>query len=131
LKEKPKFGPEVKSLMSKHLTDEVWNQCKDKKDKFGYTLAQCINSGVVNKDSGIGAYAGSEDSYTTFAPLFDGIIETYHGHKPTDKHKSDWDMTHCDDIIDFDPENKYCVSTRIRVARNLGDFPLGTAITKE
>lgn len=105
--------------MAKHLTDEVWNTCKDKKDKFGYTLAQCINSGIVNKDSGIGAYAGSEDSYGVFAPLFDAIIETYHGHKPTDKHVSDWDMTHFDDVEDFDPENKYCVSTRIRVARNL------------
>jgi protein-arginine kinase len=30
----------------------------------------------------------------------------------------------------LDPENKYCVSTRIRVARNLEGFPLVTHINK-
>ena len=57
--------------MSKCLTESVWNELKDKKDKFGCTLGHIINSGVVNLDSGIGVYAGSEESYTIFAPLFD------------------------------------------------------------
>ena len=63
-----------------------------------------------------------------FAPLMDKIIEDYHGHKPTDKHISDWDDTKCN----FEAlEDKYCVSTRIRFARNLADFPLGTKISKD
>lgn len=75
--------------------------------------------------SNIGCYAGSEDSYVTFAPFFDKIIEIYHGHKPDDKHKTDWDLSKIPKE-NLDPEGKYILSTRIRVARNLKDFPLGT-----
>ena len=34
-----------------------------------------ILSGCQNTDSGIGCYAGSHDSYTTFSDLFDKVIE--------------------------------------------------------
>lgn len=110
------------------MTDDVWDKLKDVKDAHGFTLDELINSGVVNTNSSIGVYAGSPDTYKTFALLLDKIIEDYHGHKPTDKHVSDWDAGKCD----FEPlEEKYCVSTRIRFARNLADFPLGTKISKE
>ncbi len=39
----------------------------------------CIISGVENLDSGVGVYAPDADAYTTFAELFDPIIEEYHG----------------------------------------------------
>jgi len=52
-----------------------------------------ILSGAQNCDSGIGVYAGSHDSYTTFNEFFDKIIEDYHGHKTTDKHISNMDHT--------------------------------------
>ena len=32
---------------------------------------------------------------------------------------------------DLDPENKYIISTRIRVARNLDGFPFGPIMTNE
>jgi len=54
-------------------------------------LADIINSGVVNLNSGIGVYAASPNSYVVFAPLLDRIIEEYHGHKPDAKHISRWD----------------------------------------
>lgn len=38
-------------------------------------------------------YAGSHDSYHTFAPLFDKVIEAYHGHKKEEIHSSDMDFT--------------------------------------
>jgi hypothetical protein len=47
-----------------------------------------VFSGVQNVDSGIGVYAGSHDSYTTFDKLFDKVIEDYHKHGKTDKHVS-------------------------------------------
>jgi creatine kinase len=50
-----------------------------------------FSSGCINVNSGIGVYAGSASSYTIFAPLFDRIIEDYHGHKPNDSHVTDWD----------------------------------------
>ena len=64
---------------------------KKTKDSFGFSFKQAIFSGCKNLDSGIGVYAGSPDSYHAFAPLFDKIIENYHGHKADAKHVSDLD----------------------------------------
>tara|TARA_B110000305_G_C18892026_1_gene382306 strand:+ start:248 stop:454 length:207 start_codon:yes stop_codon:yes gene_type:complete len=52
-----------------------------------------ILSGCQNIDSGIGIYAGSHDSYTTFAEVFDDVVLDYHGHKKGDKHISGMDHT--------------------------------------
>jgi hypothetical protein len=43
----------------------------------------------MNVDSGIGCYAGSHDSYTTYEDLFDKVILDYHGHNKTDTHKAE------------------------------------------
>ena len=51
-----------------------------------------ILSGCQNVDSGIGCYAGSHDSYYTFANLFDNVIEDYHKHSKDAKHVSDMDF---------------------------------------
>ncbi len=126
----PLFPKECQSQLSKHLTKEIFELLKDKKTANGFTLAQAINSGVVNLDSGIGVYAGDEESYELFAPLFDPIIQEYHGFTPSDKHKSNLNS---DDLKAPNPdvEGEYIVSTRIRVGRNVADLPLGPAITKE
>ena len=34
----PFFPSGTKSLLSKALTRDVWDACKDKKDKYGYTF---------------------------------------------------------------------------------------------
>jgi arginine kinase len=63
--------------------------------------------------------------------MFDPVIEQYHGHKKGDKHVSDMDHTKlvCPPFPADDAS--MIVSTRIRVGRNLADFPLGPGITKE
>ena len=38
IKSFPYFPSGTKSLLSKVLTREVWDACKDKKDKFGFTF---------------------------------------------------------------------------------------------
>jgi len=82
-------------------------------------------------NSGIGVYAGCHEGFYTFAPLFDKIIQQYHGHSPTDKHISNMDhrQLRCPDFPA--DEDKMINSTRIRVGRNLADYPLGTAITAQ
>ena len=82
-------------------------------------------------DSGIGVYAGSHDSYHVFADLFDKIIEHYHSHGKDEKHVSDMTVSKLDCPPLDDDESSMIVSTRIRVGRNLKDFPLGPALTKE
>jgi len=100
-------------------------------DKHGFTFKQAIFSGCQNVDSGIGVYAGSHDSYTAFADLFDPIIKEYHGHEKGAKHVSDMSA----DKINAPPlpedEAKMIRSTRIRVGRNVEGFPLGPGISNE
>ena len=86
--------------------------------------------GVRNLDSGTGVYAGDEESYTLFAPLFDKIIEDYHApYKLADKHTSDMNPEKVD-APDLDPDGSFIRSTRIRVARNLKGYALTPALSK-
>jgi protein-arginine kinase len=60
----------------------------------------------------------------------DKLIENYHGHKKTDKHISSMDFNKLNCPPFPADEDKMINSTRIRVARNLAAFPLGTAVTR-
>lgn len=57
------------------MTKEIWEEYKDQKDGAGVSFKTCVFSGIKNLDSGIGVYAGSEDSYTKWNKLFDPVIE--------------------------------------------------------
>lgn len=104
---------------------------KDSKDKHGYTFKEAIFSGCQNVDSGIGVYAGSHDSYYSFEKYMDMIIEDYHGHKKADKHVSNMDYKQLK-CPPFEADDaKFIKSTRIRVGRNLADYPLGPGASKE
>ncbi|XP_065916504.1 uncharacterized protein [Dysidea avara] len=123
--------PEVKSYLKKYLTPEVFQQLKDLKTSRGTTLSNCIMSGLVNLDSSTGFYAGDEESYEVFAPLFNPAIEEYHApYKITDGHKSDMNPDNLK-APNPDPNGKFIRSTRIRVARNLKGYGLSPTITKE
>lgn len=126
------FPPGTKSLLSKYCTKEVWARNKLKRDKVGFSFKQAVLSGCRNTDSSIGVYAGSHDSYHAFKEIFDPIIEAYHGHKPEAQHKSDMDSSklNCPPLV-HDSNQGMIISTRIRVGRNLADFPLGPGLTRE
>jgi creatine kinase/arginine kinase len=127
----PTFPEGTKSLLKKHLTREIWNELKGKHDKVGFSFKAAIFSGCKNTDSGIGVYAGSHDGYSAFASLFDKIILDYHGHKKEDIHQSDMDYKKLVTPPFSENEAKHIKSTRIRVGRNLADYPLGPGLTKE
>lgn len=110
---------------------EIWQEYKDKSCKSGVSFKTCCFSGVANLDSGIGLYAGSHDAYYTFDKLFDKVIEEYHGHKPEDKHISDMNATGLVNAEFSEEDSAMVNSTRIRVGRNMADFPLGPGVTKE
>ena len=127
----PEFPADCKSAVSRHLTQDIWQEHHDKSDAAGVSFKTCVFSGCQNVDSGIGCYAGSMDSYTTFATFFDRIIEDYHGHKPTDKHVSNMNADELNCPAFTAEEAALVNSTRIRVGRNLADYPLGPGITNE
>ncbi len=126
----PKLPEDCTSLLCKYLTPEVFEELKYKSTAFNYTLQRAINSGVENIDSGIGVYAGDEESYSVFAKLFDPIIEEYHGFSKEQSHKSN---LNANDLKAPNPDidGEYILSTRIRVGRNLKNFPLGPAIEEQ
>jgi len=90
-----------------------------------------ILSGAQNVDSGIGVYAGSHDAYYTFSDLFDKVIEDYHKHGKAAKHVSNMDYSQLDCPPFEEDEAAMILSTRIRVGRNLADFPLGPGVSKD
>ena len=126
----PFFSKDCKSLLCKYLTKNVFNNLKELKTSNNFTLSMAIASGVENPDSGIGVYAGDKESYTTFAKLFDPIIQEYHGFSKDDKHKTNLNAEDLN-ALNPDPYGKYILSTRIRVGRNFANMPLGPAILKE
>jgi len=67
------------NLMAKHLTPRLYSKLRDKVTASGFTLDAAIQTGVDNPGHPfiltVGAVAGDEESYDTFAELFDPIIE--------------------------------------------------------
>jgi protein-arginine kinase len=116
------------SLVEQVLTPQMRAILATRKTTNGVTLDDVIRSGVENPDSKVGAYAPDQESYTVFDLLFDALIEKYHGFGPDQKHVSSFDISKRD-VDNVDPEGKYILSTRIRVARNIASFPFPGAIT--
>ena len=113
------FSETSPCLVKKHLTQTLFKSLIHLKTSSGFTLEKAIRSGIKNPDSAIGIYAGDAESYQVFAPVFDPIISEYHGFSMDQSHTSDFTTP---DLPLPDPEGKYILSTRIRVARNLKNF---------
>jgi hypothetical protein len=127
----PEFPAGTKSSVARFLSKDIWNKYKGKFDKAGVPFEIMVFSGVQNVDSGIGVYAGSHDAYKTFNELFDKVIEDYHKHGVNDKHVSNMNYKELNCPPFTEAEAGMVLSTRIRVGRNLADYPLGPGISKE
>merc|ERR1712214_180216 len=77
---------------------------------------------------GCGIYAGDWDSYKDFAPVFDPIIQEYHGISANATHTSDMTVSKIQGNIASDVPVHSC---RIRVGRSIDGFGLSPGITKE
>merc|ERR1712013_825622 len=117
------------SLVAKHVTKDKWDQLKNITTKTsGFTLAKAIACAVQFNNQHCGIYAGDWDSYKDFAPVFDPLIQEYHGISPSAVHTSDMDFNKIrGNIVDGAPVH----STRIRVGRSIDGFGLSPGITKE
>merc|ERR1739848_14572 len=93
-----------------------------------FTLDKAIACAVELDNQSVGVYAGDEESYKSFADVFDPIIQDYHGITAESTHTSDMDSSKITETIPADAGVK---STRIRVGRNIEGFGLSPGITKE
>lgn len=139
----------TKSLVSKHLTPEIFEQLKGLKTGHGFTLADAIRSAVEQQDSSVGIYAGDVESYTLFWPLLGPIISDFHKRplvadlhavKKEDLWYQHTDWSYMAHLADDDPtllvdtgsgDKNYILSTRIRLSRNLAHYPLPPALSDE
>ena len=116
--------------MSKCMTNEIYSQLADVKTNTGFTLDEAIQTGVDNPGHPyimtVGCVAGDEDSYRSFAPLLDRVIEKRHGgYAKNDTHKTDLDPANIKGDGQFDP--KYVLSSRVRTGRSIRPFRLPPA----
>ena len=84
----PMFPRGTGSLLAKYLSPEIYAKFEHDSDAHGVPFKQMILSGCQNLDSGIGIYAGSHDSYSKFAEIFDQVILDYHKHDKNASHVS-------------------------------------------
>lgn len=116
------------SLLLKYLTREVLDEYKEvfTEPPIEASLLDCVQSGFEHHNSVIGIYAADENCYEVYEKLFDPLIRDYHGQEEGDNPQlqKDVDWGDIDEIENMDPERKYIITTRIRVARNIEGFPL-------
>jgi creatine kinase len=120
------------NVMSKHLTEDMYNRLKDKTTSNGITLDKCIKTGIENPGhptiATVGMVAGDAESYDTFKELFDPVIDERHGGYPPDaKHPTNLDLSQ---VIDGNIDPSYVISTRVRSGRSVAGIPLPPSCTK-
>ncbi|CAH1775390.1 unnamed protein product [Owenia fusiformis] len=120
------------NTMAKCLTPAIYAKLRDKATPNGWTLDQCIQTGVDNPVhpfiKTVGIVAGDEESYDTFVDLFDPIIEDRHGGYTKDQiHPTDLDASK---IRGGNFDEKYVLSSRVRTGRCIRGLSLPPAISR-
>jgi len=120
-----------KSLLKKNLDKATYEALKEKKTKFNGGLADCIRSGCLNPESGVGIYASDPEGYTTFAPVLDKVIKDYHKVDKLDHPTPDFGPKDKQNFPNLDPDGKMIVSTRVRVGRSHDSYGFPPVLSKE
>lgn len=100
-------------------------------------LLKCCNSGVCNADSAMGCYAMNPNDYDEFGAFFKPVLEKYHKvDLSSKKHENNWNLAGIEGLpadgkLDVGAFGLGPLSMRIRTARNLKNFPLPGAMTKD
>ncbi|XP_033647574.1 creatine kinase, flagellar-like [Asterias rubens] len=120
--------------MSHCLTTKMWKNMKDKKTSSGYTLADCIETGVKNPGHPhimtVGVVAGDEETYDAFAELLDPVISARHsGYAKDAKHRTNLNPDDLRGGDNLDP--KYVLSSRVRTGRSIRGYALPPHCTME
>jgi len=99
-------------------------------------LLKCMNSGIENPDSEMGCYACQPSDYDDFKPFFSRALARHHKVPEDARHINDWSLEGVeglpkDGILDIAELGLPALSMRVRVGRNLRDFPLPGAMTRD
>ncbi len=116
-------------LTTRFLTDQLRETLSKRRSENGFELADVLRSGTENPDSNIGAYAGDASCYEVFSELFDQVIEAYHGYTPDQQHYEQFEPLAADSVGKLNLADPRIISTRIRVGRNIKDYPFPPSIS--
>ncbi len=99
-------------------------------------LMKCLNSGIENPDSEMGCYACQPGDYDKFRPFFAKVLARYHKVPEDARHTNDWTLEGVDGlpangVLDIAELGLPALSMRVRVGRNLADFPLPGSMTRD
>jgi len=114
------------NFMKEHLTPSIYAKYRNVATPSGFTLDQCIQTGVDNPGHPfikiVGMVACDEDSYDTFKDLFYPVIKGRHnGYDPyTQKHPINLDPS---GIKNGHLDDKYVLSCRVRTGRAIRGLP--------
>ncbi|UJR13748.1 hypothetical protein I4U23_000758 [Adineta vaga] len=125
------------NLMARQLTPQMYAKLRDRITPSGYTIDDVIQVGVDNRGSPsrqyFGVSAGDEESYRMFSDLFDPLIRIKFNHAPEARQYHDFDLTKLRFPFESDETiaiNKYVLSSRIRITRNLATYTFPTFSTR-
>jgi creatine kinase len=123
------------NFMAEKLTADMYAKLKDVKTASGCTLAECMKTGVDNPGhphiKTVGLVACDEECYTTFAEIFDPVIDARHGgYAPDAKQPTNLDTSKLS-TTDIDPALNYVLTTRVRTGRSVRGFQLPPVISFE
>lgn len=121
------------NLAIKFFNESYFNSLSIDKKK---QLLKIMASGIENADSGMGCYAMNPSDYEEFAPYLDPIIRAYHKVPASAKQVNNWNLSGIEGLpadgkLDVTKLGLPALSMRVRVGRNLADFPLPGAMTKD
>lgn len=121
------------NLMAKHF-DFDYFQTLGAADQEN--LLQCCRSGIANPNSEMGVYAMQPTDYDRFRPFFSKVLADNHHVTEDAKHVNSWDLDGVDGLpsgglLDLEKLGVSTLSMRVRVGRNLANFPLPGAMTKD
>jgi len=118
----------------KHFDPEYFASLESDELKVG--LLRVVKSGIENADSGMGCYAMQPSDYDRFKPFFCKVLADYHKVSEDAKHENNWSLEGVEGLpedgnLDLTKLGLPALSMRVRVGRNLADFPLPGAMTQE
>ena len=99
-------------------------------------LMACLNSGIENPDSEMGCYACQPADYDDFRPFFAKVLARHHKVSEDARHVNNWALSSVEGLppsgdLDLAALGLPALSMRVRVGRNLADFPLPGAMTRD
>jgi creatine kinase len=122
------------NLMAKHFKDDYY---KSLSPEMAKRLEAIVKSGCDNPDSSMGCYAMHPDDYDLFKPYLDAVIRDYHKIPGEVHHVTDWNLESVKDKLpaggklDLTILGLGATSMRVRVGRNLANYPLPGSLNKD